>query len=57
MSLGMDLSLEMLREARRRGCEVVQADMSLPLPLRAGGRNTVKRGMACRGSMAWSMAK
>ena len=36
MSLGMDLSLEMLREARRRGCEVVQADMSLPLPLRPG---------------------
>ena len=56
MSLGMDLSLEMLREARRRGCEVVQADMSLPLPLRAGGRSTVEGGIACRGSMACSTA-
>ena len=52
MSLGIDLSLEMLREARRRGCEVVQADMSLPLPLRTGGGRTVNRGSACRGGVA-----
>ena len=46
-SLGMDLSLEMLREARRRGCEVVQADMSRPLPLRPGPRSTVKSSREC----------
>ena len=39
--LGLDLSLEMLREARRRGCEVVQADMSRPLPLRSGAFDAV----------------
>ena len=33
--LGLDLSLEMLRLARRSGVDVVQADMSRPLPLRA----------------------
>ena len=52
MSLGIDLSLEMLREARRRGCEVVQADMALPLPLRTGGGRTANRGSACRGGVA-----
>jgi len=30
--IGIDLSLEMLRTARRAGAEVVQADMSQPLP-------------------------
>jgi SAM-dependent methyltransferase len=34
--IGIDLSLEMLRTARRAGAEVVQADMSQPLPLRTG---------------------
>lgn len=34
--LGIDASFEMLRAARRAGVEVVQADMSLPLPLRPG---------------------
>ena len=41
MTIGLDLSIEMLREARRRGCEVVQADMAQPLPLRAGAFDTV----------------
>ena len=34
--LGLDLSFEMLKKARQSGCEVVQADISQPLPLRAG---------------------
>jgi len=34
--LGLDLSLEMLRVARRSGAQVVQADMARPLPFRSG---------------------
>ena len=34
--LGVDLSLEMLKRARRAGMEVIQADAARPLPLRAG---------------------
>lgn len=35
-AIGIDLSIEMLREARRAGAEVVQADASTPLPIRSG---------------------
>ena len=34
--IGIDLSIEMLRVARRRGAEVVQVDISQPLPFRKG---------------------
>ena len=34
--LGIDASFEMLKQARRAGHEVVQADVSRPLPLRPG---------------------
>jgi SAM-dependent methyltransferase len=33
--IGVDLSIEMLRTARRAGAEVVQADISRPLPFRS----------------------